>query len=135
RSSQRVRDGNFTLNGLPGFDLHGKTVGVIGTGKIGACFARIMRGSGCHVLAHDPFEDAELRALGVEYGPLGELWPRCTIISLHCPLTPATRHLVNAETLARLPEEAMLINTSRGALVDTRAVIDALKQGRLGALA
>lgn len=135
RANQRVRDGNFTLNGLLGFDLYGKTVGIIGTGKIGACFARIMRGFGCHVVAYDKILNEELRALGVEYVPLAELWPRSSILSLHCPLTPETYHLVNAETLAQLPEGAMLINTSRGALVDTRAVIDALKKGRLGALA
>lgn len=135
RASQRVRDGNFTLNGLLGFDLHGKTVGVVGTGKIGACFSRIMRGFGCRVLAHDRVENEELKALGVEYVPLAELWPQCGILSLHCPLTPETHHLVNERTLALLPEGAMLINTSRGALVDTRAVIESLKLGRLGALA
>ncbi len=135
RANQRVRDGNFTLNGLLGFDLHGKTVGVVGTGKIGTCFARIMLGFGCRVLAHDRVENPELTTLGVEYVPLETVWRRASIVSLHCPLTPETHHLINADTLALLPPDALLINTSRGALVDTKAVIAALKSGQLGALA
>ena len=134
RAHARVREGNFALQGLLGFDLHRKTVGVIGTGQIGAAFARIALGFGCTVLAHDPTPDDDLRPLGVRYAPLPELWPACDIVSLHCPLTPDTRHLIDAHALAALRPGAMLINTGRGALVDTRAVISALKTGHLGAL-
>ena len=135
RAYNRVREGNFALEGLLGFDLHGKTVGVIGTGKIGAVFARILRGFGMTVLAHDVQPNAELEADGLRYVGLEELLERSDIVSLHCPLTPQTQHLVNAERLGRMKRGAMLVNTSRGALVDTPAVIEALKSGCLGALA
>ena len=135
RAYNRVREGNFALEGLLGFDLHGKTVGVIGTGKIGAVFARILRGFGMTVLAHDVQQNAELEAGGLRYVGLEELLERSDIVSLHCPLTPQTQHLVNAERLGRMKRGAMLVNTSRGALVDTPAVIEALKSGCLGALA
>ncbi len=135
RAHQRVREGNFTLDGLLGFDLHGKTVGVIGTGKIGACFATIMRGFGCTVLAHDRFHSPACEAAGVLYTELDELLARSHIVSLHCPLTPETHHLIDEKTLTKMPRGAMLVNTSRGALVDTPAVIEALKSGHLGALA
>ena len=135
RAHQRVREGNFTLDGLLGFDLHGKTVGVIGTGKIGACFATIMRGFGCTVLAHDRFPSPACEAAGVLYTELDELLARSHIVSLHCPLTPETHHLIDEKTLTKMPRGAMLVNTSRGALVDTPAVIEALKSGHLGALA
>ncbi len=134
RAHARVREGNFALEGLLGFDLHGRTVGVVGTGKIGRCFARIMRGFGCEVLACDPQPNAEAEALGVRYVPWEELLQRSDIISLHCPLTPATRHLVDTSALAQMKRGAMLLNTSRGAVVDTRAVIAALKSGQLGSL-
>jgi D-lactate dehydrogenase len=134
RAHNRVREGNFALEGLLGFDLHGRTVGVIGTGRIGACFARIMSGFGCQVLASDPHPDAQCQALGVHYVEPGDLLARSDIVSLHCPLTPQTRHLIDAEALARMRRGAMLINTGRGALVDTRAVIRALKSGHLGSL-
>ena len=134
RAFNRTREGDFSLHGLIGFDLHGKTVGIIGTGQIGAAFARIMAGFGCQLLAHDPYPDSDLQALGVRYLPLDEILQQAQIISLHCPLTPGTRHLINQQSLARLQPGSMLINTGRGALVDTPALIDALKDGRLGYL-
>jgi D-lactate dehydrogenase len=132
RAYNRVRDGNFSLQGLLGFDLHGSTVGVVGTGQIGVCFARIMLGFGCRVVAYDPYPNADLVAAGVHYVALDEMWSQCDIVSLHCPLTPDTRHLICAETLDQMKPGVMVINTGRGALVDTAAVIDALKSGHLG---
>ena len=134
RAFNRTREGDFSLHGLIGFDLHGKTVGIVGTGQIGAAFARIMAGFGCRLLAHDPYPDHDLQALGVRYLPLDEVLQQAQIISLHCPLTPDTRHLINQQSLARLQPGSMLINTGRGALVDTPALIDALKSGQLGYL-
>lgn len=134
RAFNRTREGDFSLHGLIGFDLHGKTVGIIGTGQIGAAFARIMAGFGCQLLAYDPYPDRDLQALGVRYLPLDEVLQQAQIISLHCPLTPDTRHLINQQSLARLQPGSMLINTGRGALVDTPALIDALKDGQLGYL-
>lgn len=135
RAIARVREGNFALDGLLGFDLHGRTVGVIGTGRIGTVVARIMRGFGCEVLAHDVVESDECRGLGVRYAPLAELAQRSDIITLHCPLTPATHHLVNDAFLENTRTGVMLVNTSRGGLIDTRAVIQGLKSGRIGSLA
>jgi D-lactate dehydrogenase len=134
KSYNRVREGNFSLEKLTGFDLHGKTVGVIGTGKIGQLFSDIMLGFGCKILAFDLLADKELEKKGVEYLPLVKLLPRCDIISLHCPLSEQTRHIINAETLSLMKPGAMLINTGRGALIDTRAVIEALKSKHLGYL-
>ncbi|WP_110993020.1 2-hydroxyacid dehydrogenase [Pseudomonas sichuanensis] len=134
RAYNRTREGDFTLHGLTGFDLHGKTVGVVGTGQIGAAFARIMAGFGCQLLAYDPYPNPELLALGARYLALPELLREARIISLHCPLTEHTRHLINAHSLAQLQPGAMLINTGRGALVDTPALINALKSGQLGYL-
>lgn len=134
RAYNRVRDGNFALDGLLGFDMVGKTVAVVGTGAIGAVTARILLGFGCEVLATDITPDPSLVALGVRYGTLDDILPPAHIVTLHCPLTPATRHMIDAATLRRMREGVMLINTSRGALVDTRAVIVALKAGRIGAL-
>lgn len=134
RAYNRTRDGDFTLHGLTGFDLAGKTVGVIGTGQIGATLARIMHGFGCQLLAHDPYPNDAVSALGARYLPLDEVLAQAHIISLHCPLTSASHHLINARSLARLQPGAMLINTGRGALVDTPALIDALKSGQLGYL-
>jgi D-lactate dehydrogenase len=131
---QRTNQNNFTLDGLIGFDLCGKRVGVIGTGKIGATFARIMLGFGCHVLGHDKIQSAVLQELGVEYLPLDDLLTHADVVSLHCPLTPETHHLINAPALARMKPGAMLINTSRGGLLDTPAVLAALQTGQLGAL-
>ena len=134
RAYNRVREGNFALEGLLGFDLYGRTVGLVGTGRIGTCFARIMAGFGCRVLATAPEVNPECTALGVNYVELAELLARSDIVSLHCPLTPQTRHLIDAAALTRMKRGAMLINTSRGAVVDTRAVIAALKSGQLGSL-
>ena len=134
KAYNRVREGNFSLDGLLGFDLHGRTVGVVGTGKIGRCFAEIALGFGCRVLAHDPRPDAALAARGVAFVPLADLLAASDIVSLHCPLMPATHHLIDATHIARMKPGVMLVNTSRGGLVDTRAVIAALKTGRIGTL-
>lgn len=135
KAYNRVREQNFALNGLMGFDLHGKTVGVVGTGKIGQAFCRIMVGFGCRVLAFDIIANRDMEAIGVEYVPLIDLFRQSDIVSLHTPLNDQTRHLINKETLQFLKEGMMLINTSRGALVDTGAIISALKAGRIGSLA
>ena len=135
RAYNRTRDSNFSLDGLMGFDLHGKTVAVVGTGKIGLVFARIMLGFGCEVIGYDKYHSADFLALGARYAVQGEIGARADIISLHCPLTPETHHIINAETLSRAKRGALLINTSRGGLIDTAAVIEALKNGQLGGLA
>jgi D-lactate dehydrogenase len=134
RAYARVREGNFSLEGLMGFDLVGRTVGIVGTGTIGTVFARIMSGFGCRLLANDPFPNDECRALGVEYVDADRLFSESDIVAVHAPLTPDSYHLVDEQALARMKRGAMLINTSRGALVDTRAVIQALKEGTLGGL-
>ena len=134
RAYNRVREGNFALDGLLGFDMAGKTVGIVGTGQIGLIVARILSGFGCTILASDPRPSAECAALGATYLPVADLAARSDIISLHCPLTPATRHLVDAALIDRMKRGVMLINTSRGAVVDTGAVIAALKSGRIGHL-
>ncbi|MEX5745895.1 2-hydroxyacid dehydrogenase [Massilia sp. X63] len=135
RASARTRDGNFDLEGLMGFDLHGKTVGVIGTGKIGAIFARIMAGFGCTMLGHDPYRNPAFEEGGGRYVAVDELLARSDVVSLHCPLTDATRYIINAGNLARAKRGSILVNTSRGGLVDTDAAIAALKSGKLGGLA
>jgi len=134
KAYNRVREGNFSLDRLTGFDLYGKTVGVIGTGKIGQCFAQIMLGLGCKVLAFDIIANKEMETAGIQYLPLMELLQQADIISLHCPLSEQTRHLINDTTLSMMKEGSMLINTSRGGLINTRAAIAALKNGRLGYL-
>lgn len=134
RAYSRVRDGNFALDGLLGMDIHGRTVGIIGTGKIGTVVARIMRGFGCEILAHDVTPHPEVEALGARYVSRNELFENSDIITLHCPLMPDTYHIIDEEALARMKRGVMLINTSRGALVDTRAVIRALKSGKVGSL-
>lgn len=134
RAYARVRDGNFALEGLLGFDLHGRTAGVVGTGKIGAGVVRILGGFGCRLLAHDPTPSEECLALGARYVPLEELLRASDVITLHCPLRADTRHLLNADSIALLKPGVMLINTGRGALIDTPAVIEALKSGRIGHL-
>ncbi|WP_020597673.1 2-hydroxyacid dehydrogenase [Spirosoma panaciterrae] len=131
---QRTRKNNFTLDGLLGFDLYGKRIGIIGTGKIGVAFARIMLGFGCHVLAYDKVRSAVLQQLGVEYRTLPELLSASDIVSLHCPLTPETHHLINPDSLGLMKTGAYLLNTSRGGLLDTPAVLNALHSGQLGAL-
>jgi D-lactate dehydrogenase len=136
RAWARTRDGNFALEGLLGFDLHGRTAGVVGTGKIGALVARTLAaGFGCRVLAYDVRPDPGLEAIGVTYTDIRRLATESDIITLHCPLTPQTRHMVRAETLALAKPGLVLVNTSRGGLVDADAAIDALKSGQLGALA
>ncbi|OZG75418.1 hydroxyacid dehydrogenase [Hahella sp. CCB-MM4] len=133
RAYNRVRENDYSLSGLLGFDLHGKTVGVIGTGKIGVAFARIMAGFGCRVLASDPFENPALQGVA-EYVELDCLFREADIISLHCPLLPQTHHLINAETISQMKRGVMIINTSRGGLIDTPAVIDGLKSEQVGYL-
>ena len=135
RAYNRTRDGDFRLDGLMGFDLHGRTVAVVGTGRIGRAFARIMRGFGCEVIGHDVVHSAEFEADGGRYAATGEIGARADVVSLHCPLTPQTYHLANAATFARMKPGALLINTSRGGLVDTPAAIEALKSGQLGGMA
>lgn len=134
RAFNRVREGNFALHGLMGFDLNGKTVGLIGLGKIGLVTAKILKGFGCTVLGYDVQKTAEMDELGIVFTDLEHLYEASDIISLHCPLTPDTYHLINADTIAKMKKGVMLINTSRGALVDTRAVIEALKQEHIGHL-
>lgn len=134
RAFNRTREGDFSLRGLTGFDLHGKSVGIIGAGQIGLTFARIMAGFGCHLLIHDPLPVAQLSALGAQQVALDELLQRSDIISLHCPLNAATHHLINAARLQQMKRGVMLINTGRGALIDTPALIGALKSGQLGYL-
>lgn len=134
RAYNRVREGNFALDGLLGFDLHGRTAGVLGTGRIGATVAKLLRGFDCDVLALDPHENPDCLAIGVRYVALDELLSRSDIVSLHCPLTADNHYIIDAAALARMKTGSMLINTSRGALVDTQAVIDALKSGKLGYL-
>jgi D-lactate dehydrogenase len=131
RAFTRTREFNFRLAGLMGRDLHGGTVGVVGTGKIGAVFAAIMRGFGCELLGYDVVESPACRALGLTYVPLGEVLARSDVVSLHVPLLPQTRHLINADTLATMKPEAYLLNTSRGGLVDTGALVAALARGHL----
>ena len=130
RAYARVREGNFALEGLLGFDLHGRTAGVIGTGKIGALVANILRGFGCRVLATDQIVNSTCVAAGVEYVALDELLAESHLVTLHCPLTSATHHLLNAAAFARMRPGAMVINTSRGALLDASAAIDALTCSR-----
>jgi D-lactate dehydrogenase len=134
RAYNRVRESNFSLDGLLGFDLHGCTVGVVGTGRIGVCFAQIMKGFGCTLLGYDIHQNPTCLEMGMKYVELPELLAASDIISLHCPLTPESYHLINTESLAHLKPGAMLINTSRGGLIDTQAVTDALKSGKLGYL-
>lgn len=134
RAYARVREGNFSIEGLLGFDLHGRTVGVVGLGKIGRLFAQIMRGFGCRVIGFDAFPPPDIGGEVELRKSVREVIAESDILSLHCPLTPETRHLINAESLKPAKPGLMVINTSRGALIDTRAVIAALKSGRVGSL-
>jgi D-lactate dehydrogenase len=134
RAHARTREQNFSIDGLMGFDMHGKTVGVVGTGRIGEVLCGILLGFGCRVLASDPVVNAACAARGVGYVALPELYAASDIITLHCPLTPDTRHLIDAAALAAMRPGAMLINTSRGAVIDTRALIGALKRSHLGSV-
>lgn len=132
KAYNRVREGNFSLNGLLGFDLKEKTVGIVGTGQIGRVFGHIMQGFGCNVLAYDPHPSTEGNNL--HYVSLPELFQKSDIISLHCPLTPETHHLINPNTIQQMKDGVMIINTSRGGVIDTSAVIDGLKAHKIGAL-
>lgn len=133
RAYNRVREGNFSLNGLVGFDLHGKTVGIIGTGRIGKVLARIMTGFGCRVLLNDIHIDPELASeLKCKYTDINEILEQSDILSLHIPLTPKTHHFINSDSIKKMKKGVMLINTGRGALIDSKALIEALKTGHIG---
>lgn len=132
KAHNRTREFNFSLQGLTGFDLYGKTVGIIGTGKIGKVFADICKGFGMKILAYDKFPNPEL---GLNYVSLEELFARADILSLHCPLTEETNHLINADSLSRMKEGVVIVNTSRGALVNTEDLIAGIKSGKVGAAA
>jgi D-lactate dehydrogenase len=134
RVYNRVREGNFALDGLLGFDMHGKTAGVIGTGKIGTVVAEILSGFGCPILAFDPVPNDRCRSLGVRYTKPDDLLAQSDIITLHCPLTHENTHMINRGAIEKMKTGVMLINTSRGALIDTAAVIEALKSGKIGYL-
>lgn len=134
KAYNRVRENNYSIDGLTGFNIHGKTAGVIGTGAIGRAFSKIMMGMGCNVLAYDLYENEELKSMGVIYLPLNELLAQSDIISLHCPLSPKTFHLINKKNLSIMKDGVVLINTSRGALIETKAVIKALKSRKVGNL-
>lgn len=135
RATARVRMGNYALHGLAGFDVVGKTVGVIGTGKIGAVFARILKaGLGARVIAHDPYPNPDCEAMGVKYVSLDTLFEQADVISLHCPLTEDSHHLIDADAIDRMKPGVVIVNTARGAVIDTPAVIGGLKSGRIGGL-
>ncbi|WP_448212468.1 2-hydroxyacid dehydrogenase [Colwellia sp. MEBiC06753] len=134
KAYNRIREDNFSLDGLMGFNLHNKTVGIIGTGNIGLATLRILNGFGCQLLAHDPIENKQVKALGASYVSFEQLCQQADIISLHCPLLPSTKHLINEQSLRLMKPEVMLINTSRGGLIDTHSVINALKHKQLGYL-
>ncbi len=134
KAYNRVREQNFSLHGLLGFDLHGKTIGIIGTGNIGKAFSKIAKGFGSTVVAYDVVKDSGMEADGVQYVALDTLIKKSDIISLHCPLNDETRHLINKKTLAQMKTNVMIINTSRGALINTSDVIKGLKSGKVGYL-
>lgn len=134
KAYQRTRDANFSLEGLTGFNMHGKTAGIIGTGKIGIATMRILKGFGMELLAYDPFKNPLVEELGGQYVSLDELYARAHIISLHCPATPENYHLLNETAFNKMRDGVMIINTSRGALIDSQAAIEALKRQKIGAL-
>ena len=134
KAYNRVREGNFTLDGLMGFDLHGKTVGIVGTGQIGTVMAHILKGFNCRILAYDPCPSFLYEEHGVHYVELPELIAHSDIITLHCPLTPQTHHLINQSMIAQMKDGVMLINTSRGAVIETKAILEGLKSRKIGAL-
>ncbi|MBS9437226.1 2-hydroxyacid dehydrogenase [Photorhabdus noenieputensis] len=134
RAYQRTRDANFSLEGLIGFNMHNRTVGIIGTGKIGIATLRILNGFGMRLLAHDPYPNQAVLDLGAEYVDLDTLYAQSDVISLHCPLTPENHHLLNEVAFSKMKNGVMIINTSRGALIDSVAAINALKQQKIGAL-
>jgi D-lactate dehydrogenase len=134
KAYNRIREGNFSLNNLIGFNLHGKTIGVVGTGKIGATFCKIMQGFGCKILAYDLYPSEELVSLDVEYLSLDKVFAQADILSLHCPLNPDTRHIVDKRAIALMKDGVMIINTSRGALIKTADIITGLKDEKIGYL-
>ncbi len=134
RAYARVREGNFALDGLLGFDLGARTVGVVGTGLIGREVARLLKGFGCRVVGYDPYPNEEATSFGVEYVSLDELFAKSDVITLHSPLNPDTHHLIDAVTIGQMKPGVMIINTGRGALIDTAAAIEALKEGHIGYL-
>ncbi len=134
KAYNRVREHNFSLERLTGFDLYGKTVGVVGTGKIGSVFCQIMQGFGCNILAYDKYPSNELASKHVDYVSIEELLSESDIISLHCPLTPDTYHMINKQSIAKMKQGVMLINTSRGSLIDTQSAVEALRTGKIGYL-
>lgn len=136
KAYQRTRENNFRINGLLGFDLCGKTIGIIGTGKIGLTFIEVLSGLGMRILAYDSFPNAELQEqYGFTYADLDTLYQESDIISLHCPLTDQTYHMINEESLSKMKDGIMLINTGRGALIDSKALIAALKSKKIGSAA
>ncbi|AKJ42135.1 2-hydroxyacid dehydrogenase [Pragia fontium] len=134
RAYQRTRDANFSLEGLIGFNMHNRTAGIIGTGKIGVATMRILKGFGMRLLAFDPYPSAQALELGAEYVDLPTLYAESDVISLHCPLTPENHHLLDVEAFNQMKNGVMIINTSRGGLIDSPAAIDALKQQKIGSL-
>lgn len=134
KAYQRTRDANFALDGLVGFNLHGKTVGIIGSGKIGIASMRIFKGFGCNILTYDPYPSEQAIELGAKYVELDEIYEKSHIISLHCPLTEANKHLLNRQSFEKMKDGVMIINTSRGALLNAQDAIQALKLGRIGGL-
>ncbi len=134
KAYNRVREGNFSINNLMGFNIHAKKVGVIGTGKIGATFCNTIQGFGCKVMAYDVYESDALKELGIKYVSLDKLFAEADIISLHCPLTPETMHIINKDALSKMKDGVMIINTSRGALIDTADVIEGLTHKKIGYL-
>jgi len=134
RAYQRTRDANFSLDGLIGFNMHGRTAGVVGTGKIGIAALRILKGFGMRLLAFDPYPNPQALELGVEYVDIKTLFKQSDVISLHCPLTPENHHLLDANAFSQMKDGVMIINTSRGGLIDSQAAIDALKQQKIGSL-
>jgi D-lactate dehydrogenase len=134
KAYQRTRDANFSLTGLVGFNMQNRNVGVIGTGRIGLATIKVLLGFGCHVFAHDPYPNQAVLDLGVEYVPLEKIFAACDIISLHCPLTSENHHLLNKESFSRMKPGVMVINTSRGGLLNALDAIEALKTGQLGSL-
>lgn len=135
RSYNRMREGNFSLEGLTGLELYGRTVGVIGTGRIGALVAKIMKGFGCEVIAYDASPSMELEKIGICYSSLEDIFRYSNIITLHCPLLPETKHIINAKSLAMMKDGVILVNTSRGQLIDSAVVVDALKSKKIAGLA
>lgn len=134
KAHSRIRQGNFSLEGLMGFDLHDHPVGIIGTGQIGQIVARILHGFGCRIMAFDPHPNQNCIQLGVKYVPLEDIFRNSNIITLHCPLIPETHYIINADSISKMRDGVMVINTSRGPLIDTKAVIAGLKSRKIGYL-